>query len=198
METLSTISDHLLSNANSSFDYPKTVTIDATSSSIELIGVHQLEHASDGMPFRWTGPDRHFSIQLFISRREPATFKLHFGKFFAEAPVEQLRAFVDGKEVLLSISGTPGHYQARGELAPREQMGGSVLTFIVPALDSPGTHGGNDIRLLGLQFIELHVASEKTPDGAARIINVGLPLSNRDEFSSPLHAGADRGDANAA
>lgn len=183
METLSAVADQLLDSANRSFDYPKTVKIDAAASSIELVGVHQLEHTSDGMPFRWTGPERHFSIQFFVSRRQPAIFNLRFGRFFADVPVEQLRAFVDGDEVPLSISGAEGGYEARGELPPREKLGGTVLTFVVPALAAPSAKGYDDVRLLGLLFVELAVAVSPEIGNDERTLLDDVLRTGTSEFS---------------
>jgi len=159
METLSAASDRLLASAEAYFDYPKTVRIDASGSSTELLGFYQLEYAQDSAPTRWTGPERHFSIQFFVSRQAPTPFDLLFGKFFVEDPVDQLRAFVDGEEIPLAVSGAVGRYVASGELPPRKHIGGTVLTFVVPSLDSPASKGSEDKRVLGLLFIALTVGA---------------------------------------
>ncbi len=157
METLGAVADRLLTGAEAPFDYPKTLRIDAGGSTSELIGFHQLEYDDEGLPYRWTGPERQFSVQMFVSRRTPAAFELSFGKFFADSPVEQLRGFVDGEEVPLMIRFGAQGYEARGEMPPRQQAGCTVLTFLVPVMGSPAASGSTDRRALGLQFAGLSV-----------------------------------------
>ena len=157
-EGLAAFADNLLKGAETPIDYPATLRIDPTNSTSEMIGFHQLEYDHEGMPYRWTGPERHFSFQMFISRIAPATFNLHFGKFFASAPVEHLRGFVDGEETALSIRRAGKGYEARGEMPARHQAGGTVLSFVAPAVESPLQRGLPDNRLLGMLFLGLRVA----------------------------------------
>ncbi|WP_294534116.1 hypothetical protein [uncultured Rhodoblastus sp.] len=167
MESLLALSDRIAASQEPEFaaPYPDKIAIDAADSFLGALGFYELEHDMDGLPFRWSGPDRQFSFQLFVNRQEPCYFDLTFGQFFAEAPIDRLQCRVDGENVELSLEGARGRYQASGVLPPRKDRGGTLLTFVCPEMASPESLGYADRRLLGLTFYRL-TADKQAPSPA--------------------------------
>ena len=152
--------------------YPKQTQIGADEAILDVFGFHQFEHDESGNPYRSTGPQRYFSFNLFVDRRTPAGFILSFRDLYAQVSVERLRAFVDGKEVLVSLHKMLNGWEARGVIPPRREPGATVLTFVVPQVLSPRSKGQEDTRLLGLSFRALTV--ETSPALAADVH--GMPV----------------------
>ena len=187
MEALQTVADRIAAGERIDlFDsYPRQIEINSDNSIIDAHGFHQLEHGHDGTPFRWSGPNTQFSFKFFIDRRTPMHFELRFGKIFADAPVDELVGYADGEPIDLVVHGRPGGYKARGVLPPRQKLGGSVLTFTCPKMESPKSRGDADSRLLGVLFRSLSIgaalasseqpsAEKSKPNGAAPERNFSL------------------------
>ena len=174
MESLQTMADRILdAGEGGEVRYAERARIDAAHSFLDTVGFHALEQDENGMPYRWSGPERTFAISIFVDRRRPMAFALCFGRLYSDAPLELLRAFVDGEDAGLSIARLPNRYEARGLLPPREEPGATVLTFVVPEMQSPADGGLADERQLGLSFECLCVdplPAAKAPQVAAPVL----------------------------
>ena len=137
--------------------YPDRLRLDASDASLDSPGFYALEHDGAGAPYRWTGPERHSSIQLFVDRTGPLAFTLTFSRLCDDAPPHLLRAFVDGQDVELKASRSGAVYEAQGVLPPRADHGGTVITFVLPKVCSPSESGSADKRILGFAFLALAV-----------------------------------------
>jgi hypothetical protein len=172
----------IVTDADALIRYPRSVEIDAISSFVDQTGFHELEHDGEGQPYRWTGPDRHFSFQILIDRSAPAAFTLCFGSFFADVSPDQLQAFVDGSEVALSVQSTSNGYEASSALPPRSEPGETTLTFVVPKVGSPQSNNSPDKRVLGVMFRWLKVQSDRH-EGASEDAVGNNDANNLDEYS---------------
>jgi hypothetical protein len=158
METLAAMADRVVADfPDTQPEFPARMEIEAGDSPLDMVGFHELEYDERGKAYRWTGPERHFSFQFFLDRRASAAFSLTYREGFADEPPELLRSFVDGKEVAITVKRAPEGYVASGAMPPRQDGGGTVLTFVVPSVLSPSARGQSDARLLGLKFLKLVV-----------------------------------------
>lgn len=166
MESLQVIFDRI-SAAGSGAEmaaYPKKIVFDAAYSIPGAWGFYGLEYDGSGSPHRWTGPDRKFSFQFFVDRKCEAEFTLRFRRLYADSAVEEIRCFADGDELDVRLSATQGGYILSGTIPRREMDGGTVLTFVCPAVSSPAAMGrGKDIRMLGLSFQSLKITALAQP-----------------------------------
>ncbi len=86
-----------------------------------------------------------------------------------------LACLVDGAPVDLIVKSVIGGFEATGLMPPRKDSGGSVLTFICPAVESPAALGFADQRQLGLSFRLLTV--ETGENGAFIVQNAAPPAA---------------------
>jgi hypothetical protein len=145
--------------------YPSRVVIDPAQSFQGSMGFYELEHDPEGQPYRWTGPDPRFSFEFFINRKTPAKFVLRFGPLFSGGSPVGLLCFVDGEPAPIKLQAATTCFEAIGVLPPRQDGGGSVLSFVCPQMASPASQGHDDARMLGLLFRRLIV--ESTPEQSA-------------------------------
>ena len=159
MESLQAIADRIAAGEEGDVasHYPSHVSIDAANSYLGALGFYEVEHDHNGVPYRWSGPERQFSFQIFVDRRESARFTLKFGQIYANAPLEGLLCFADGERVELTVKRVAAGHEAKGLLPLRKDSGGSVLTFLCPATESPEERGFADRRQLGISFRVLTV-----------------------------------------
>jgi len=170
MESLQRIADRIAAGDRTeiSDEYPSRININADNATLDSFGFYKLEYSGRGRPFRWSGPDPQFSFVFFIDRKSPVHFELEFGKIYADAPVEELTAYADGEPIELDVQGQLDSYRARGVLPPRRNLGGSVLTFVCPKMESPKTRGFGDSRLLGVLFLTLSVGGAGPSSGQSK------------------------------
>jgi len=155
LEALRATTDRIAAGEEGSGEsiYPSKVSIDAAGSFLDGVGFYGLEHDDNGVPFRWTGPETHFSFAFFIDRSAPRQFSFVFGWVSADSPVTELRCFADGgEEVVLTLTRNGSGDVATGVLPAKKGRGGSVLTFVCPKMQSPQSRGEADSRLLGVAF----------------------------------------------
>ena len=140
--------------------YPARIRVESDQSFREGLGFHSLEHDIRGRPYRWTGPEREFSFQLFVDRRLPSAFKLCFDELYVKAPVEELKSYVDGRLTALTATRIDDYWRVSGILPPRGDRGGTVIAFVVPKVEAPQARGEADPRRLGMRFRWLEVEPE--------------------------------------
>jgi hypothetical protein len=130
--------------------FPQATVIDASFSLSTEAGFYHLEYDTQGVPYRWTGPEPTFLFELFVDRRLPATIRMRFSQATFAATQRSVRCYVDGHEVATALVEVEGEFEVRGTLPSRDLVGGTVVSFVCPSVSAPA--GQQDIRLLGLVF----------------------------------------------
>jgi hypothetical protein len=167
METLASLADRIVEEITEPTTvFPAQIEIRADSLWLDFVGFYELEYDEKGNGFRWTGPERHFSFQVFLDRRTTSVFTLTYQEVIDDEALEGLRSFVDGVEVALSVRPAVHGYLATGVLPPRKGSGGTVLTFVVAAVSPPSATGDSDQRPLGLKFRSLVVEPSRNASEA--------------------------------
>jgi len=153
-EAMATLSDRIAKGLDPEIaaDYPTSVRLDADQAFRDAVGFHRLEQDPKGRPYRWTGPEREFSFQLFVDRSRPAHFTLGFDNFYVPEPIDNLRCLVDGAPVKLDFERVDDLWCASGAAPVRPDRGGTAIVFVVPRVESPEDRGESDSRRLGLYY----------------------------------------------
>lgn len=154
------------------FAYPRKVTVSAVDSSLSAPEFHAIEYASYGPPARWTGPSTNFSFDVFLDRSVTLEFVLEFENVYFDRPVEEMKCFLDGREIRLQIETGGGGYLASGILPVREGEGASVITFVCPDVRSPRENGHPDDRILGVRFRQLSVKETRPRAGNEALLSI--------------------------
>ena len=167
METLQTINDQIAATKRGDLvaPLPGTVRLESSHALHNAAGLYHLEYDADGTPFRWSGPESHFSVPMFIDRRNGAEFRIEFGALYAEGDVADIQCLVDAELVTTSVTRQGTGYELAGRLPVRTGAEGSVLTVVLPAMSAPTDRGENDHRKLGISFRRLRAWA--APDEAA-------------------------------
>jgi hypothetical protein len=165
---------------------PRVAVVDASFSLSREAGFYQLEYDSQGVPYRWTGPEPTFLFELFVDRKAPATIRMRFSKSSFDAARHKVGCYVDGHEVATVRVEIDGEFEVRGMLPPRELVGGTVVSFVCPSVSAPDGH--QDIRLLGLVFRWLRIEEAPIPlPGREETENLAdLPVESRRTSQSKL------------
>ncbi len=146
---------------------PRIVWIGASHALHDAVGFYHLEYDNRGSPFRWSGPDNHFSIPVFVDRAAGAHFRLECGQMYAGNDIEQIQCLVDAELVPLSVTKQAQGFALSGEMPPRPGREGSVITCVLPAVASPQDKGESDSRRLGVKFLSLNIAANAAANAAA-------------------------------
>lgn len=127
-------------------------------------GFYGIEHASDGTPFRWTGPSAQFSFDLFIDRIHGAHVRLDALNCIDYEAQKNLVLMADGEPATLNVTPTGTGFTATALLSARADALGTNLVFILPAVLAPPD--STDNRALGIAFGRLTVAASNVEGDA--------------------------------
>jgi hypothetical protein len=141
---------------------PKALDIDAAQLIEPQRGFYGLEYDGDGLPFRWTGPQRHFSFLVNIDRTTPLLVELDALWLIDEAVQRDLTLLVDGQPLPFRLERGGSGYTGRAVLPPGPEQAATNLTFLLPGTAHAGLESA-DRRELGLAFRRLSIR----PDVAA-------------------------------
>ncbi len=118
-------------------------------------GFYTAEKTDTGATFNWSGPSPQFSFDVLVDRTHGAELRLEAINFLDYDRQKDVKLFVDGLEVPVSVAKSDPGIVVAGNLPSRAQAGKSYLTFLLPeALPPPGEE---DKRTLGLAFVRLTV-----------------------------------------
>ena len=153
--------DILLPQARMEFLGVRSAHVDAGMPLQEASGFYSIEYASNGRPYRWTGPDRQFQFDLHLDRTLPLQFLLHLASW-GPATTRRLRCFADGIEIPLVHRPCAWAVECAGLLLPREVLGLTRIEFVCaetfqPATQSATHSAAGDQRALGVIFLDLLV-----------------------------------------
>lgn len=170
-------------------------------------GFYNLEYTADGVPFRWTGPQRYFSFTVNVDRSAALLAELEIINMVDEQRQSDMTLLVDGSSLPFRVQQTGAGYLGRAMLpavAPRDT---TTLTLVVPATLRPPAPS-TDIRELGIAFSRLRIGpagreaaeskavaerangllNETTPDTEAVLGAAAAPSASR----KPAKAGGRR------
>jgi hypothetical protein len=113
-------------------------------------GFYPLEHTSDGVPFRWTGPEPQFSFDVFIDRTQGAEARLEVLNCIDFEVQKAIALLADGESVPVTLEQTGTGFVATAALPPRAVANATNLIYMLPATLMP--LGSKDTRALGVAF----------------------------------------------
>ena len=159
-EITQTIHDQIASSveAKTFASLPPAVVIEAAFSLSAEAGFHHLEYDPHGVPFRWTGPEPVFFVEVLVDRKGPATVRMRYSQIYSLEGGYAVQCFVDGEEIETALIENDGEYEVHGLLPARDFVGGTVISFVSPSVASPALVAqSQDGRQLGLAFRWLRI-----------------------------------------
>jgi hypothetical protein len=147
---------------------PRTVTIEADQMLPLHDGFYSVEHTSDGIPFRWTGPSVQFCFSVFIDRSAGADVHLLALSSIDFELQKKLTLVADGKTIPVDVAPDSRGFAITAFLPPREDHGVTSLVFVLPAVLTPPN--SSETRALGIAFARLSVTARM-----ADSVNAGVP-----------------------
>jgi hypothetical protein len=119
-------------------------------------GFYSLEHTADGVPFRWTGPERDFSFSVCVDRAEPVNVRLEALAIIDRQRQGNVCLHVDGAAVPFPLEWDGTRYMGEAVLPAAPLRAITKLTFTLPiTLTVPDST--TDLRELGLGFSRLTI-----------------------------------------
>lgn len=155
------------------FYMPRAVSIEADQNLRSQDGFYPLEHTSDGIPFRWTGPSPQFSFDLFVDRSSFVELRLDALNCIDFEVQGNIALLVDGESVPTHVEREDLRIGVTAVLPPRSGNETTNLVFVLPAALVPP--GPEDTRALGLAFSRLRVAVRDA-------LAAGIDASSADEI----------------
>ena len=137
---------------------PRSVTVDAAFSLATDSGFYHIEYDERGAPYRWTGPEPTFTVEVMVDRAVPAKLRMHYIHVHSRDADHTVQCYVDGEPLKTVMFRSDGEFEVHGELPARDVAGGTVLTFVSPGVSPAGIFDeSQDIRQLGLAFRWLRI-----------------------------------------
>lgn len=137
---------------------PRSVTVEAAFSLAAESGFYHLEYDERGTPYRWTGPEPTFTLDVMVDRTRPTQLRMRYLHIHSRHADHTVQCYVDGEPLDVTMVQNDGEFEVHGELPTRDTAGGTVVTFICPSVSSPGIFDeSQDIRQLGLAFRWLRI-----------------------------------------
>jgi len=146
---------------------PQRVTIEADHMLRPHDGFYGIEHTSEGMPFRWTGPSVQFCFNVYVDRSNGADLRLFALTSIDFEVQKKIVLIVDGETLPVNVEPDGGGFAVTAFLPVRADQSSTGLVFVLPAVLTPP--GGADGRVLGLAFGRLSIVARKAEniDGAS-------------------------------
>jgi hypothetical protein len=138
---------------------PQRVAIEADQMLRAHDGFYGIEHTSDGIPFRWTGPSVQFCFSVFVDRSNGADLRLSALSSIDFDLQKDVSLIVDGETVPVNVEADDTGFSIVAYLPPREDRGATGLVFVLPQVLTPP--GGADPRPLGIAFARLLVSARR-------------------------------------
>jgi hypothetical protein len=136
---------------------PGSVTIEPDQMLSPRDGFYPAEITDSGRAFRWTGPTREFSYEVYVERSQGAGLKLEVLNCIDYEAQKDLKLLVDGQPVPLESTQVGSGFEVQAQLPPSGEGRASNLLFVVPAVLAPPD--SSDDRLLGVAVGRLTVTA---------------------------------------
>ena len=157
LKSFESLKDHLITvdAAKTADPRPTALKLDASQLFNPKDGFHNLEYSPTGVPYRWTGPTREFSFNVFVGRTQPVALALRATKLMEPELQSELVLIADGEPMNLTFEREDDAWVARAVLPARTDLGATHLVFVSASVASPPDSA--DARTLGIAFSELDV-----------------------------------------
>ena len=123
-------------------------------------GFYPIDWLSDGTPFRWTGPETSFEIQVDVQRDVPAIAQLVVFGSISPHNLDNMFCTRDGEIILVPSRSQDGVSIIDVALPARLRSGATRLVFHAQETCRPPQYP-LELRDLGLGFIRLDVIRER-------------------------------------
>lgn len=172
--------------AASNVRLPRVVVIEPDHLLRPQDGFYGVEYTAGTTPFRWTGPSRQFSFDLFVDRTYGADLQLDALSCIDFEVQKDILLLVDGESVPVVLVPHETGFVATARLTAREGPQSSNLVFILSAVLVPPE--STDQRELGIAFGRLTVVARNiesdAQDEEARIAAATLDRSDAEGAQS--------------
>ncbi|HEY4114609.1 MAG TPA: hypothetical protein VGM17_11180 [Rhizomicrobium sp.] len=145
----------------STVSLPASACVTAAELLYQSNGFYSLEHTREGIAFRWTGPSRSFSFDLFVDRMHGAELELRALSCVDFERQKNIVVMVDGERVSSNVERRRDSVLLTAELPTSADGTASHLEFVVPEVIPPPE--SDDSRLLGISFTSLLVKAHPKP-----------------------------------
>jgi hypothetical protein len=182
LKSFESLKDHLITieAARPRDPRPAVLKLDASQLLDSSDGFHGLEYSREGVPYRWTGPDREFSFSVFVSRTAPIEIVLRAIRLMQPELQSEPVLIADGEPVTLKFVQEGAEWVTRTVLPVRTDLAATHLTFVLAAVGSPP--GNDDKRTLGIAFHALEIRPADAADRRAE----HAPMLNGAPPGTPL------------
>jgi hypothetical protein len=139
---------------------------------------HNIEYSQDGVPYRWTGPEKEFSFVFLLDRQMPLRVDLLILQFMDVDRQTPLALFIDGARVKCTMMPmVSGSYLVSATIPPRSSKSRTPteIVYVVREVLQPRSV---DTRPLGVAFSELQLSPE--PDAEESLPLAPLPTKASD------------------
>lgn len=193
LRSFESLKDHLITiDTTRTIDpRPATLKLDASQLLSPSDGFYHLEYSVEGVPYRWTGPSREFSFNVFVSRTRPVDLALRATRLMDPKLQSAFILIADGDPMNMEFAEEGEKWVARTVLPARTDLGATHLTVVLPSigrpLDSP------DTRTLGIAFHDLEMRPRMD---IAEPVLAPAPMSNGSAPADPN--GSAPGNSNAS
>lgn len=140
-----------------------------------------LEYTSDGLPFRWTGPEASTTFELPISRVRERGLVIDVVAVVKPEYLRQLQLLVDGEPVHFEVGYDGTKNSVRTNLPARPERSVVRLGVKVPATHCPRDLGDStDARRLGVAISRISVGEPVSLAGRHRVRSALRRLTSRE------------------
>ena len=183
LRSFESLQDHLIAidPPRTADPRPAVVKLDASQLLNPSDGFHNLEYSLSGVPYRWTGPSREFSFNLFVSRAHPVEMVLRATRLMEPQLQSEVVLIADGEPMNVKFVQDGDKWAARTVLPARKDLGATNLTFVLATVGSPPN--STDTRTLGIAFHDLEIRPEADIADARP---VPPPMLKESTFADPI------------
>jgi hypothetical protein len=160
---------------------PRSAAIEADQLLRTEDGFYPAEHTSNGTPFRWTGPSREFSFDLFIDRTYGATIRLTALNCMDFEIQKNVALLADGEPISLTMVPEGTGFTLTAFLSPRRGNQATDLVYVLPVVVVP--MASEDKRPLGIAFARLTATARMAEeDGDLSAQNDAFAIEDLDDL----------------
>jgi len=151
--------------AASNVRLPRVAVVEPDQSLRPQDGFYGVEYSGGTIAFRWTGPSRQFTFDLYVDRTHGADLRLDALSCIDFDVQKDILLVADGDSIPVSLTPQEAGFVVTARLPSRKGQQMTNLVFIVPEVLMPP--GSDDPRHLGIAFQHLSVVA-RNADSEAR------------------------------
>lgn len=150
--------------AASNVRLPRVAVVEPDQSLRPQDGFYGVEYTAGTTPFRWTGPSRQFSFDLYVDRTHGADLRFDALNCIDFDIQKDILLVADGESIPVSLTQQEAGFVITARLPSRKGQQITNLVFILPAVLTPP--GSDDPRELGIAFRHLSVVARNADSDA--------------------------------